>query len=115
VSALVFVYGTLRSGHSNHRLLSGCRLIGPHTTAPLYTMLNLGAYPGVVTDGRNAIVGEVYAVSPRRLVQLDRLEGYPRLYDRRLIPTTYGPAWMYLYLQPHRHFGRVPSGDWNRR
>jgi TRAP-type mannitol/chloroaromatic compound transport system permease small subunit len=37
----VFVYGTLLQGQVNHRLLAGAVCLGPHSTAPVFTLFNL--------------------------------------------------------------------------
>ncbi|NIP73186.1 MAG: gamma-glutamylcyclotransferase [Gammaproteobacteria bacterium] len=107
----VFVYGTLRAGEDNHRLLRGALYLGTHRTPSRYTMLDLGGYPGVIA-GRTRITGEVYAVDPRTFAALDRLEEHPRVYTRVLIPSPYGKTWLYIY-RGHRARRRVvPSGDW---
>ena len=110
---LVFVYGTLRCGGVNHYLLKGAMLCGGHVTPARYRMLHLGAYPGVVEGGATAIVGEVYRVTRRQFAALDRLEAYPRLYDRKLIDTPWGRAWIYFYLGPRRDRAVLPDGDWS--
>jgi gamma-glutamylcyclotransferase (GGCT)/AIG2-like uncharacterized protein YtfP len=111
----VFVYGTLRRGETHHDLLTDAVLLGLHRTEPAYTMLDLGAYPGVVAGGHGKILGEVYRVNSQALRRLDRLEDYPRLFDRRLIKCRYGRAWMYLYRGDGRERRRVTSGDWKKR
>ena len=111
----IFVYGTLRRGFRNHALLRNARYLGPHTTGPEFTMLDLGAYPGVVSGGTTPIVGELYALTPRILNRLDVLEDYPSLYTRILVATPRGHAWMYLYRQRPFHRPVVASGDWRRR
>lgn len=110
----VFVYGTLLRGEVNHRLLAGAELLGPHRTQPCFTLFSLGAYPALIRGGRTAIAGEVFAVDDAGLVRLDRLEDYPRLYRRALIPTPYGRAWVYLYRGPLRDRAVIHSGDWRR-
>ena len=108
----VFVYGTLRKGEVNHHLLHGAELSGEHMTRPQYRMLNLGAYPGVVEGGTTAICGEIYRVSRMQFVHLDRLEAYPALYNRKLIPTQWGRAWIYLYRGNRNARPVIPSGNW---
>ncbi len=110
---LVFVYGTLRRGEVNYHLLTGAEFCGVHRTRPRYRMLHLGTYPGVVAGGSTAIEGEVYRVDKRGLAHLDRLEAYPRLYNRKLIPTPWGRAWIYLYCGSRDSRVRIPSGNWH--
>jgi gamma-glutamylaminecyclotransferase len=109
---LVFVYGTLLSGQVNHRLLARAELLGPHRTEPCFTLYDLGAYPGAARGGRTAIAGEVYRVDQAGLVRLDRLEDYPRLYDRILIPSPYGRAWTYVFRGQLDGRPVIGSGDW---
>jgi gamma-glutamylcyclotransferase (GGCT)/AIG2-like uncharacterized protein YtfP len=108
----VFVYGTLLAGEVNHHLLEGADLLGSHRTARCFTMLSLGAYPGVVRGGGTSIAGEIYRVGSKGLELLDRLEDYPRVYDRILIASPFGRTWIYLYRG--RIHGRpvIHSGDW---
>lgn len=110
----VFVYGTLLRGEVNHQLLEGASYLGPHRTAPCFSLYLLGAYPGAVRGGLTAIAGEVFSVDRAGLRRLDRLEDYPRLYDRRLLRTPYGPAWIYLYRGSVRSRALIPGGDWRR-
>lgn len=111
----VFVYGSLRRGQVNHCLLAGARYLGMHETHPAYTMLDLGPYPGVISGGRARVLGEVYAIDTTTFARLDRLEGYPLEYDRRLIPTLWGQSWIYLYRRAKGTEPRIVSGDWLRR
>ena len=113
MSDLVFVYGTLRRDEANHHLLSDAEFCGKHLTRPSYRMLHLGTYPGVVAGGSTAIEGEVYRVDQKGLAHLDRLEAYPRLYTRKLIPTPWGRAWIYLSRGVRANRARIPSGSWD--
>jgi gamma-glutamylaminecyclotransferase len=108
----VFVYGTLLRGEVNHDLLGGAALLGPHRTEPRFTLLLLGAYPGLIGGGRTAVYGEVYRIDEAGLLRLDQLEDYPRLYDRCQIPTAFGRAWVYLYRGRIRNRPAIHSGDW---
>jgi gamma-glutamylcyclotransferase (GGCT)/AIG2-like uncharacterized protein YtfP len=108
----VFVYGTLLAGEVNHHLLAGAELLGPHRSEPCFTMFGLGAYPGVARGGHTAVSGEVYRIDGKGLERLDRLEDYPRLYDRILIPSPYGRAWIYLYRGRIAGRAVIRSGDW---
>jgi gamma-glutamylcyclotransferase (GGCT)/AIG2-like uncharacterized protein YtfP len=110
----VFVYGSLLSGLHNHDVLGGARCVGLGETAPSYTMVSLGAYPGVVEGGRGRVVGEVYEVNATTLARLDRLEGHPRFYTRKWVRLVDGSeAWMYVLPWAHARRGeRIPGGDW---
>jgi gamma-glutamylcyclotransferase (GGCT)/AIG2-like uncharacterized protein YtfP len=108
----VFVYGTLLRGEVNHRLLAGAERLGTHRTEPCFTLFHLGAYPGVALGGVTAIHGEVYAVDQAGMARLDQLEDYPRLYDRRLISTRFGRAWIYLYRGRLADRAVIAGGDW---
>ena len=112
---MVFVYGTLKQGFSNHHVMKRAngRFVGTHNTDPWYTMIKMGTFPGVVVGGETSIKGEVFEVDS--LVPLDRLEGYPSFYNRRLIETDYGPAWMYILADRHKNvdmYVKVVSGKW---
>lgn len=104
----IFVYGTLRRGEANHCLLSAADCLGPHRTCARYRLLHLGRYPWAVEGRSTAIVGEIYRVSRRQLLRLDRLEAYPSLFTRRLIKTPQGRAWIYLYRGGRRSRRVIP-------
>lgn len=118
----VFVYGTLRRGESNHPWLARARYLGSMITRPQYTMIDMGGYPGILSPGRTAIVGEVYQLEENRLPQLDILEEVPELYQREVIETRFGQAWIYvlsdmLRTQMHKaevHYAKIGHGDWVR-
>jgi gamma-glutamylcyclotransferase (GGCT)/AIG2-like uncharacterized protein YtfP len=109
----LFVYGTLRRGEYNHRLLKNAPFLGRYRTAARYTLFHLGRYPAAMAAGRTAVVGEVYALDKALLARLDRLEDYPQEYSRECIATPYGPAWIYLYRRPPApETPVIVRGDW---
>jgi len=73
-SVRLFVYGTLRRGQPNHALLGGAPLVGSVLTEPCFELIESAGYPALV-PGTTAIEGEVYAVDPALLAQLDAFEG----------------------------------------
>ena len=81
----IFCYGTLMRGHGNHRLIEHSTFLGTGTTEPIFTMLHLGGFPGIVRGGETAIHGELYEVDAPTLSRLDRLEGHPTFYERQPI------------------------------
>lgn len=111
---IIFVYGTLRHGGSNHYMLAGSEFLGPHWTAPRFTMFRLGQFPAVVPRGETAIAGEVYRIDDDVFGLLDELECYPQVFSRQRIDTHAGDAWMYLYNRLVGTDHLVRHGDWLR-
>jgi gamma-glutamylcyclotransferase (GGCT)/AIG2-like uncharacterized protein YtfP len=72
----VFVYGTLKNGYGNNRLLQGETFIGEAVTIPHeYTMID-GGFPYVLLGGVFHIKGELWAVEHEdTILSLDALEG----------------------------------------
>jgi gamma-glutamylaminecyclotransferase len=79
---ILFVYGTLKRGERNHRLIADQEFLGEALTEPRYRVIDLGPHPGLVVDEANglAVRGELYAVSDTSLAKLDAFEGaeFPR-------------------------------------
>lgn len=111
---LVFVYGTLRQGLSNHRVLAGARFLGQARTKAAYA-LYLEYYPKVVKEEAVCpITGELYLVDGPTLALLDDLEDHPFLYRREqaAVLTADGDetlAWVYFH--PQAGGLLVPGGD----
>ena len=110
----LFVYGSLMRGFQYHDLLTGAVFLRPATTAPVWTLLDLGRYPAVV-EGEQCIEGELYRVSTALLAEVDQLEGCPELYRRELAAMDDGAEAFIYCLQP-RHVPRplpvIPGGSW---
>ncbi|MCG7498710.1 gamma-glutamylcyclotransferase [Vibrio sp. Of7-15] len=111
---LVFVYGTLREGESNHGLLESSEYLGSCQTLPQFALFDLGPYPAAIL-GKTAIVGEVYRVDILTMANLDQLEEYPKLYDRIKTQTPFGSAWIYLYQNSSELRSVIDSNDWKNR
>lgn len=72
----VFVYGSLKSGFSNHRLLENAKFICNTHTKECYTMLDLQSFPGVIKEkDTSQIQGEVYRLKNENIQDLDDFEG----------------------------------------
>ncbi len=115
--ARVFVYGTLKKGFSNHRLLTtGARFIGNDQIAG--TMHDYGYFPAVsLTDRGLPVHGEVYEVTSSTLERLDRLEGIPTFYQRTRVRMSTGrEAWVYS-MEARALAARtvVATGRWEKR
>lgn len=86
---LVAVYGTLRQGNGNHRLISqydSSEFLGEGIIPKRATMFSNGGFPYLSFDAGDKPqmypTVEVYAVDDDCLADLDCLEGYPGWYDR---------------------------------
>lgn len=71
---LLFAYGTLKRGFSNHAILRGAILQEEVLTRPCYRLVTLGDYPALA-PGAHAIAGELYQISASLLPELDDFEG----------------------------------------
>lgn len=128
-----FVYGTLRRGHSNHRVIlaaSETALFGVEARLDGYGLFDAGI-PFVREVPGAAVVGELYRFAPHdypvALQHLDGLEGYHEtspatsLYVRTALTVcTVGgesvEAWVYVGGRSFDGVERaVASGDWSVR
>lgn len=81
----VAVYGSLKRGFGNHRLLADARFMS-HGIIKNSILVSLGAFPALYINqlsGDNVQV-EVYRVTPEEFQSLDMLEGYPSFYNRSM-------------------------------
>ena len=72
----LFVYGTLKHGFRNDRLLCNSKFIGEFSV-PGFKMLSLRGFPGLIkSEQNNRILGEIYNIDDVTLSRCDCLEGY---------------------------------------
>jgi gamma-glutamylaminecyclotransferase len=115
---LVFVYGTLKRGGSNHFLLSRQKFVGTARTRTGFTLYDLDGYPGMVAEAAAAegVAGEVWSVDAACLDELDRLEGTEEgLYARGKVPLEppFADQDVEAYLYLRSVSGRPRTGpDW---
>jgi gamma-glutamylaminecyclotransferase len=106
---LLFVYGTLRRGHRNHRLIADQRFLGEAATEPRYRLYDLGPYPGLVRDAAAglAVAGELWEVGACCLGELDAFEGDTDGFVRDVVavPGGVGRVEAYFYAGP------IPAGS----
>lgn len=110
----VFVYGTLMRGQRNHHWMRGAVWLGRASTPRGFSLWSLGPYPVACPGGRGKILGEVYRLKRAHLYRLDVLEEFPRFYNRRLIGTRFGLAWIYYQPKPPGSARWLSGGDWRR-
>lgn len=91
---MLFVYGTLKKGYGNNRLLQrpDCRFVAEATTDRPYLLMNFGRFPGMYQEGAKKetpkVRGELWEVSDEAIVRCDYLEGHPTMYRRTPIKVT---------------------------
>lgn len=118
---LVFCYGTLRSGESNHAVIKGATLIESFswTNGKLYDTKD--GYPALIQNEDAIVYGEIYEVDAQLLENINLLEGYQEgrdhnLYDQvmQIIESDRGSyeAITYRMRKPEKRFIDIPSGDW---
>lgn len=118
----VFVYGTLMHDEHNHGVLQEyihkkkARRAGFSTLTGYAKMYDTGmGFPAVVPSlgAQPAICGEKYLVNNACLAALDRLEGYPDLYNRTTVVLDSGDtAWMYFQQEAKDDYVHIKYGNW---
>ena len=112
----LIVYGTLLSGERNHRFCRNAVSITPCTVTG--TLYDTGyGFPAFQAEGNTSVKAELIELTIADWAAVDRLEGYPHLYDRQLISCTLADGttdtgWVYIMntLPPMAKI--IESGDW---
>ena len=111
---LVFVYGTLRRGGSNHFRMAEAEFVESGSLRG--RLYRIDWYPGLVVDSAgDEIFGDVFRVTPGQLAVLDEFEGHEYRRIRATVRTPYGvpmQAWIWEWLMPVDEGQRITSGDW---
>jgi gamma-glutamylcyclotransferase (GGCT)/AIG2-like uncharacterized protein YtfP len=105
---LLFVYGSLMRGEANAAQMESARWAGAATTAPSFTLVDLGRYPALVDGGVARVRGEVYEVGDVQLDALDRFEGIEGPWHRSRIRLDDGRE-AEAYLVDVEHAGVAPA------
>ena len=118
-AVLIAAYGTLRSGERNEHF---CRNAVSRRSATISgTLYDTGwGFPAFVPAGKTKVTVELIEIPIRDWADVDRLEGYPRLYDRMLMDFTLDngetvQAWIYTMNHLPEQAEVIPSGDWKAR
>ena len=112
----LIVYGTLMSGERNHRFCRNAINITPCTVTG--TLYDTGyGFPAFVPEGDGVVKAELIEIPLADWADVDRLEGYPRLYDRQLLQamlTDGGEAtgWVYIMTELPEEAKVIESGNW---
>jgi gamma-glutamylcyclotransferase (GGCT)/AIG2-like uncharacterized protein YtfP len=112
---LLFTYGTLMRGFRLHRLLEG-RAVYVTRGQVRGRIMDLGSYPGAVSDAEATFHGEVYRVAdPALWAVLDSAEG-PQYHRREVTVRSEDgrelAASIYWYVGPLDRGVPIPGGDY---
>jgi gamma-glutamylcyclotransferase (GGCT)/AIG2-like uncharacterized protein YtfP len=82
--SILFFYGSLKRGYSNHHLVAGQRYLADAVTRPCYRIIQLGQYGGMIRDDERglAVKGELWAIDTECLAKLDVFEMGEGLWQR---------------------------------
>lgn len=107
---ILFVYGTLKRGLKNHRLIADQEYLGDAISQPNYRLIDLGPYPGLIRDAEAglAVVGELWLVSECCLAELDDFEGFA--YTREPIALANADREIHAYFWTRPVLPGTPSG-----
>ncbi|MDP3587634.1 MAG: gamma-glutamylcyclotransferase family protein [Sulfuricurvum sp.] len=101
----LFVYGSLKKGFDNDKLLEkSTRRLGKALTVGKFGMFedSFGNYPYLIKKPINRIIGELYEIQRKELLdQIDEFEGAPDYYQRKKIKvkTHHGVQFAYAYIR----------------
>ena len=112
----LIVYGTLMSGERNHRFCRNAVSITPCSVTG--TLYDTGyGFPAFIPEGDGVVKAELIEIPLADWADVDRLEGYPRLYDRQLLQATLtdggeATGWVYIMTELPEQAKVIESGDW---
>ena len=112
----LIVYGTLMSGERNHRFCRNAVNITPCTITG--TLYDTGyGFPAFQPEGDSTVAAELIEIPFEDWEAVDRLEGFPRLYDRLMFPAkladgTDTTGWVYVMHNLPEMAQVIESGDW---
>jgi len=109
----IIVYGSLRRKQGNSHWMTNAQWLGEHVLTG-YEMYDLGHYPAVI-PGEGTIDCEVYRIDASILAELDELKSNAKDYQRELVSTPFGSAWLYIYRYSVDGLKRIPHGNWLTR
>ena len=118
-TVFLIAYGTLMTGERNHRFCENAVSITPCIVNG--TLYDTGyGFPAFVPQGATEVKAELIDIPISAWADVDRLEGYPLMYDCRLYPATLADgtknkAWIYVMNHLPSKSTVIESGDWKAR
>lgn len=118
------VYGEYRrEDQKDHELLKNSKYLGACETLPKYTMYDLKNFAGLVKEGSNSIIVDVYEIKRDYLTKLDKAHNFnmykeeqnENTFIRKSCWTPFGIAKIYFYNKTEKNILKpkeVIFGDW---
>ena len=113
----IIAYGTLMTGKRNHYFCRNAVSIRPCVV--MGTLYDTGyGFPAYMPDGSTQINAELMEIPMEDWAAVDRLEGYPRLYDRQLCrarlldDASETVAWIYVMNNLLRQVKIIAGSNW---
>ena len=112
---VLFVYGTLRSGGSNHFRLRDPRVLGTGTVRGW--LYRVDWYPALILDpAGDPVIGDLIEIPAENLASLDAYEGGEYRRVRAAVTAANGAephhAWLWEYVDAVDESRRIAGGDW---
>ncbi|RYZ07295.1 MAG: gamma-glutamylcyclotransferase [Myxococcales bacterium] len=113
----LFVYGLLLQGEREHPLLEGAPLLGPASTSPEHTLVDLDFYPAMLASGQVAVHGEIYGITRHLRFKLDVHHQCPALFRRVMVKLSDGTTAETYVMDEDKVRGkrRLRAGSWRGR
>ena len=106
----------MQSGERNHHFCRNAVKITPCTV--IGTLYDTGCgFPAFQMEGNTSVKAELIEIPIADWAAVDRLEGYPRLYDRQLFTCTLSDGtidsgWLYIMSNLPPMATVIKGGDW---
>lgn len=113
----LFVYDSWLAGERQHDRLAGATFILRTRTAASYTLVELGPYGALLSEGSTSVAGEVYEIDKKLRFALDIEKQCPALFQRGTVLLEDGTSAEAYFMSDEQTRGkrRIKNGSWRDR
>lgn len=109
----IAVYGSLRKGMGNHRLIQDAVFVNTHRIQLPFKMISYGAFPALIpSNTKHPVVIETYDLNPTEYANVELLEGYPHFYDKHFFTEPDGKECEIYFVPNDPDTGGTHITDW---
>lgn len=112
----LFVYGTLKKNCKNHYLIESCEFISNASTVDKFALIKhkKGEFPCLIESPVFNIIGEMFLVEDKKILELDYFEGAPEYFFRKKISvlTDSGIDEAFVYVFKNKHIYGDVFSEW---